>query len=253
MNKYSNDFINSIPLMVNQATAVATSMKVLHRGGDFSIRAAVHFASTVGEAVSTGADLSATDAGNGVEFTVVEATAATAAGSAITGATLTLGCATVCQVRGGVISGIEVTSNLTTAVSITINGRSFHTSTTGPGRDGENVATELAAVINGSGTWDPLPHYTAVANGLATGLVTLEPNDEYATGLSIITTAAASTYRPMLGLCQGVINIQGSKLSTNTPKYIGVICGESTAAVGKAVFFERGNGRFPGAIVNVTT
>jgi hypothetical protein len=250
--KYSNEF-NSIPLMVNQATAAATSAKVPYTGGDFSIRCAVHFASSVGEAVSTGSDLSATDAGNGVEFTVLEATAASAAGSAITGATLTLGVATVCQTRGAVITGIEVTSNLTTAVSININGVDYHTNTSGPGRDGENVATELAAVLNGRGTNEPIPHYQAVANGLATGLVIFEPTDEYATGIKLITTAAGSTYRPLCGICQGVINISAAKLSTNTPKYIAVVCGESSAAVGKAVFLERGFGRFQGAVVNVTT
>jgi hypothetical protein len=257
--KYISDYLNIIPLQINQATAAATSAKVrVDRGGggDFSILCQVGFHTTVDIGGCTGGDLSATDAGNAIDFTVVEATAASAAGSAITGATLTLGPATVCVSRGGVISAIEVTSNLTTAVSITVNGRAYHTDTAGPGRDGENVATELAAILNGRGTNEPIPHYEAIANGYTTGLVVLHPTDDQATGLTIVTTAAGSTYRPLPGIAQGCINIQMSKLSSNTPKYIGVVCGESSAAVGRAVSlcrFPTANGSFPGAVVNVTT
>lgn len=244
------------PLQLNQATAAATSEKILvNGGGDFSILCQAGFHSTVGLAGVAGADYSATKAANAIEFSVVEATAASAAGSVISGATLSLGPATVCVVRGGAISVIQVNSALTTAVVVTINGRDYHTNTTGPGRDGENVATELAAVINGRGTNEPLLHYEAVANDLASGLISLRPNDDQGTGLTIVSTAAAGTAVPLPGLCQGVINVQLSKLSSNTPKYIGVTCGESTGVVGRAVSmvrFPTGNGT-PGAIVNCTT
>lgn len=257
--KYLSDYLNIIPLQVSQGTAVGTSAKVRFDkggGGDFSILCQAGFHTTVDLGGCTGGDYSATDAGNAIDFTVVEATAASAAGSAITGATLTLGPSTVCVSRGGAISAIEVTSNLTTDVSVNINGYDYHTSTTGPGRDGENIATELAAVINGRGTNRPLAHYEALPNIYSTGLVLLSPTDDQGTGITIITTAAGSTYRPLPGLTQGCINIQCSKLSSNTPKYIGVICGESTAIVSRAVSlvrFPTAGGAFPGAVVNVTT
>lgn len=245
------------PLQLNSATAAATSEKIRIDGGnDFSILCQAGFHSTVGlSECSSNADWSATDAGNAITFSVVESTAASAVGSAIAGATLTLGPSTVCVVRGGAISVIQVNSALTTVVSVTINGQSYHTNTTGPGRDGESVATELAAVINGRGTNEPLLHYEAIPNGLATGLITLRPNDDLGTGLTIESTAAASTMVPFPGLCQGYINVQLSKLSSNTPKYIGVACGESTAQVGRAVSMVRFPSGFgtPGAVVNCTT
>jgi hypothetical protein len=254
---YPLDRVRIDPLQLNSATAAATSEKIrIHGGRDFSILCQAGFYSTVGlsEAASN-ADWSATDAGNAISFAVVESTAASVAGSAITGATLTLGPSTVCVVRGGAISVIYTNSVWTTAISVSINGRSYNLNTTGPGRDGEAVATELAAIINGRGTWEPLPHYEALANESVTGLVTIRPKDDMATGLTITSSAAAGTVVPWPGLCQGVINVQLSKLSTETPKYIGVTCGESTAVVHRAVSMVRyptANGT-PGAIVNCTT
>jgi hypothetical protein len=254
---YPLEKIRIDPLQLNSATAAATSEKIRIDGGkDFSILCQVSFHSSVGLAeCSSNADWSATDAGNAVAFQVVESTAASAAGSAITGATLSLGPATVCVVRGGVLSVLQMTSALTTAVGITINGMNYHTNTTGPGRNGEDVATELAAVINGRGTWEPLPHYEAIANSLASGLVTLRPKDDLGTGLTIECSAAAATLVPFPGICQGVINVQLSKLSSNSPKYIGVTCGESTAVTARAVSMVRypSGGGTPGAIVNCTT
>ncbi len=254
------DTIRIDPLQLNQATVAGTSAKIRFDsggGGDFSILCQAGFVATDGfSAASTIADLSATDAGNAISFAVVEATAASAAGSAITGATLTLGPSTVAVTRGCVMSIVEVTSDLTTAVTITINSRSYNLNTTGPGRDGENVATELAAVINGRTTWEPLPHYEAIANDLATGLITLRPKDDLGTGLTIETSAAGSTIVAYPSFCQGKINVQVSKLSTNTPKYIGVTCGESSGVVVRAVSmvrFPSGNDAFPGAVVNCTT
>jgi hypothetical protein len=245
------DNIRIVPFGSKYGTAVSTSESLPYKGGDFSVLCEVNFSGTTVPA-ATGADLSATDAGNGIDFTVYEGTVSSAAGTAITGATLTLGCGTVCYTRGAVVGMIEVTSNLTTAVSININGIDYHTNTTGPGRDGENVATELAAVINGRGTNQALPHYTAYANELTTGVVTLKPNDNDGTGVTIYTTAAASTFRPFAGFAQGVININAGKLSTATPKFLTVVYGEATADCKRAAYLVT-DGKTPGAIVNVTT
>lgn len=258
---YPLDKIRIDILHLGQATVASTSQKIrVDRGGggDFTILCQAGFVSTDGmSAASTIAELSATDAGNAIAFSVVEATAASAAGSAITGATLSLGPSTVAVTRGCVMGILEVTSDLTTADTLTINGIAYHTATTGPGRDGENVATELADIINGGTTRSPkLPHYEAIANDLATGLVTLRPDDDLGTGLTIVTTAAGATIVAYPCYSQGKINIQGSKLSTNTPKYIGVICGESSGVVVRSVSmvrFPTGGDAFPGAVVNVTT
>jgi len=258
---YPLDKIRIDPLQLNSATAAATSEKIRVDGGkDFSILCQAGFFSTVGLAeCSSGADWSATDAGNAIAFSVVEATAASAAGSAITGATLSLGPATVCIVRGGAISVLQISTLMTTAVSVTINGRSYHLATSATGRDAENAATELAAIINGTATYvatsEGVPHYEAIANDLTTGLISFRPKDDLGTGLTIESTAAAGTAVPFPGLCQGVINVQLSKLSTNSPKYIGVVCGESSAVVHRAVSMVRypAGGGTPGAIVNCTT
>lgn len=258
---YPLDNIRIDPLHMGQATAVATSQKIRidkGGGGDFSVLIQAGFVATGGlDAASTIADLSATDAGNAVAFSVVEATAASAAGSAITGATLSLGPATVAVVRGCALGMLQVTSDLTTADTLTINGIGYHTATTGPGRDGENVATELAAVLNGETTRSPkMLHYEAIANDMGTGLISLRPDDDLGTGLTIVTTAAAATIVAYPGYAQGKINVQVSKLSTNTPKYIGVVCGESSGVVVKTVSLVRypsGKDAFPGAVVNCTT
>lgn len=251
MSKFVNDQIRITPLGIKYGTAVATSEPFEYKGGDFSVLFQCNFAATTVPA-GTAADYSATDAGNGIAFTVLEGTAASVAGSAITGATLTLGCGTVCYTRGGVIGMIEVTSNLTTAVSINVNGIDYHTNTTGPGRDGENVATELAAVLNGRGTNEAVAHYTAYPNEVTSGVVVLRPNDNQGTGVTIYTTAAGSTYRPFAGMAQGVININAGKLSTNSPKFISVTFGEATADCARSAMVIQ-DGRFPGAVVNVTT
>jgi hypothetical protein len=257
---YPLDKIRIDPLQLNSATAAATSEKIRIDGGrDFSILCQAGFYSTVGLAeCASVADWSATDAGNAIAFAVVEATAASAAGSAITGATLSLGPSTVCVSRGGAISVLLVSSLMTTAVTVTINGKGYHLATSATARDAEVAATELAAIINGTATYstqEPLPHYEAIPNEITTALITFRPKDDLGTGLTIETTAAAATSVCFPGLCQGVINVQLSKLSTNSPKYIGVTCGESTGVVHRAVSMVRyptGNGT-PGAIVNCTT
>ncbi len=258
--KYISDHLNIIPLSIFQDTAAVTSEKVrVDRGGggDFSILCQAAFYTTAAPTLAgtTAADQSATKAANVAVFTVYEATAASHAGSAISGATLSLGPSTVYVVRGGVISVVHITSALTTAETLTINGKDYHTDTTGPGRDGTVVATEVAAVLNGRTTNDKMLHYEAIANDLSSGLISIRPDDDLGTGLTMSATAAG-LYRTLPGLCQGVINIQMSKLSTNTPKYIGVIISETTGVVSKAVSlcrFPTGGGAFPGAVVNVTT
>lgn len=259
--KYLSDHLNIIPLTIVQDTVAGTSLKVKHFGGDFSILCGAQFAATgaIGLPGSTAADYSASKTDNVAVFTVVEATASTAAGSAISGATLSLGPATVNVIRGAAIGLFEITSGLTTTVSITINGKDYHTATTGPGRDGTAVATEVQTVLNGGATGatkvDKIPHYEALANAQSSGVITLSPDDDMATGLTI-SASAAGLYRPLGGICQGCINIQGSKLSTNTPKYIGVVIAETTGVVAKSVHLARfpsAGGAFPGAVVNVTT
>jgi hypothetical protein len=252
MSKFINDQdIRITPLGMKYGTVISTSEAFQYKGGDFSVLCQCNFAATTVPA-GTSADYSATKADNGVAFSVLEGTAASVAGSAITGATLTLGCATVCYTRGGVIGMIEVTSNLTTAVTINVNGIDYHTNTTGPGRDGENVATELAAVLNGRGTNEAVAHYTAYPNELTSGVVVLRPNDNLGTGVTIYTTAAASTYRAFAGMAQGVININAGKLSTNSPKFISVSIGEATADCARSAMVIQ-DGKFPGVVVNATT
>ena len=258
--KYLSDHVSIIPLSIFQGTVAVTSEKVrVDRGGggDFSIlcQAALYTTAAPGLAGTTAANQSATKVNNAIEFAVYESTAASHAGSAISGATLSLGAATAYTVRGGVISVIEITSGLTTAETLTINSRNYHSDTTGHGRDGTVVATEVAAILNGRGTNAALLHYEAIANDLASGLVSLRPSDDLATGLTMSATAAG-LYRTLPGIVQGCINIQMSKLSTNTPKYIGVITAETTGVCAKAVSlcrFPTGGGAFPGAVVNLTT
>jgi hypothetical protein len=255
--KYLSDYANIIPLTIVQDTVAGTSVKVKHYGGDFSILCGAQFAATgaIGLVGSTAADYSASKANNVAEFSVVEATSSTSAGSVISGATLSLGCATANVIRGAAIGLFEITSGLTTAVSITINGKDYHTATTGPGRDGTAVATEVAKFLNGGATGatkiDKILHYEALPNAQSSGVITLSPDDDQATGITM-SASAAGLYRPLGGICQGCINIQGSKLSTNTPKYIGVVIAETTGVVAKSVHLVRG-GAFPGAVVNVTT
>lgn len=255
---YPLDKIRIDPLTLNQCTVAGTSAKIRHMGGDFTILCQAGFCATVHglSAASTIADLSCTDAGNAISFAVVEATAASAAGSAISGATLDLGPSTVAVSRGMVMGMIQVTSNLTTADNLTVNGIAYRTATTGPGRDGSAVATEVAAVLNGETTRSQkILHYTAVANDLATGLITIRPDDDLGTGLTIEATAGDATYVIFPAFSQGKINVKAARLSTNSPKFIGVTCGESSGVVTRAVSmvrFPSGADAFPGAVVTTT-
>lgn len=257
MGKYITDIGNIIPLDIVQCTAAGTSVKVKHMGGDFSILCGVKGAATVIGAVGEGAEYSCTKTDNVVSFAVVEATSSTSTGTAISGATLSLGPATALTIRGGCIGFLEISSELTTSVNVTINGRDFHTANTGTGRDVADVATECAHIINGLATGatapDKLPHYEVLPNAQSSGVLTISPDDDLATGITM-SASAAGVWRPLIGICQGCINVQGSKLSTNTPKYIGVTVTETTAAaLGKSIHLCRAHGAFTGAVVNCTT
>lgn len=72
------------PLYVAAATAASTSDKIRHYGGDFEILCQVGFCSSNGNGVYA-TDLACTAVANVAEFSVCEATAATAAGTVITG------------------------------------------------------------------------------------------------------------------------------------------------------------------------
>lgn len=240
------------PLFANFSTAAATADgKVLLNGGqDFSVMCYTRFGATVSSGVSA-------SVANYVQFSVTEGTAASANGSVISGATVTLGAATVVQCRGIHTAMLLVTSNLTTATKITINGIDYQTTQTGVGTSGEGVAEKLASAINGNATSDKLPHYRAAANYGATGQILIEPDDDMGTGLTLIATAAGSTIVPYMIKGFGCIDVAGSKLSTNTPKYIGVQVSTyaGVTAVNAAFLVRRPSAApcFPGRVVSITT
>jgi hypothetical protein len=159
-----------------------------------------------------------------IHYSVYESTGASA-GSAISGATLMLGAATAYKARGVACGWILVTSNagFTTAKTVSINGISYNLLDSGPTLvDGSVVAAQLASCINGAkGTFKKLPHYTAMANIPSSGYVYLTPDDDQATGLTII-ASAVSTYTILMKKLQGFIDIDPSKFSTCSPKYITV-------------------------------
>lgn len=222
--------------------------------GDFSILVGAH------TQLGTAAVMS-TDSGtwvNNIKFSVYEGTAATHAGSAISGATLSLGCATAGVIRGAVDAIVYVSSNLTTAQTLTINGITYHTTLTGPGRDGSAVSAEYVAKINGSAAGFPkLPHYKAHSTGggfaAATGAFYIAPDDDEATGLTITMSAVTDTAVPYWHKLQGKIDINAHALSTNTPKWLTVR--NATHAGNTAVLYSfllRG-GRTPGALTTLNT
>jgi len=204
------------PVLTHYTSAAATSLTKVNIGGnvDFGVLCRL-----MPGTVSTG--FTATEA-NYALYSVLEATAATANGSVISGATLVLGCATAGQIRGGAAVLLRVTSDLTTATKISINGIDYQTTQTGVGTSGEGVAGKLASAINGNATSRKLDHYKAVANFSDTGLILVEPDDDMGTGLTIETTGAGSTIVPYCYSLQGVIEVAAHTLSTNAPKYIGV-------------------------------
>lgn len=218
------------PLYLDSATisTVSTNMpgRTRYFGGDVSIYCAVHPGT-----VAIG--LSASVAG-GYDFVVHEATASTGVASDISGATLNLGAATVCQAVGVNRAIVKIASDVATTVGLTVNGITYHT--TAVGASAMNGSLKMARALNGYGTSVKLPHYRAVGDYTATDLMLIEPDDEFSTGLTLETSAAAATAVVYMPLLSGCINIAAGKLSTNSPKYLGVsfkpLTGLATGAAG---------------------
>lgn len=224
---YPSEKIRVTPLLVNFSTLAATSLigKTRLRGhGDFSVLCGV-----LGGTVSTARTATAACK---YDFSVIESTAASAAGSAISGATMTLGAATALTLRGAVNAICKVATNLATTVNLTVNGLTYHISTAGA--TAKNGAVALAEALNGGCTGATavakVPHYSAIHTFASANLVLLTADDDQGTGLTITTvTGGVQVFQNHL---QGVIDVQLSKLSTNSPKYIGVACTTHAGATG---------------------
>ena len=222
--------------------------------GDFTVLVGAHLGSTasaIGGGYGTGVAA--------IKFSVYEATSSTSAGSAISGATISLGAATAAVLRGLYDCVIAVTSNLTTTEEITINGFAYHTTLTGPGQDGSDVAAELCNKFNGRSTVQcKIPHYSATCTTLGvwagtSGLVYIYPDDAQATGLTISMAAAGATILPGMNRLQGKISVNGHALSTNRPKWINVTNSTYPGTTGTIYAFLLRDGGTPGALVSVNT
>jgi hypothetical protein len=167
---------------------------------------------------------------------------------------MTLGAATAFVTRGAVNMVCKVASDLATTVNLVVNGITYHT--TAAGATALNGAACLAKNINGQLGSRKLPHYSAFANYSSANLMLLTADDDQGTGLTVVTvTGGVQTF---LNDLQGVINIQGAKLSTNVPKYIGVGCTSLTASdtsirFAQMVSWPTGRPGMPGVVVNCTT
>lgn len=249
---YPADKIRVTPLLIQFGTAASTSLigKTRFRGqGDFTVLCGVN-AGTVSTAVT------ATAAAK-YDFSVVEATAATAAGSVITGATMTLGAATALTSRGNVSLLCKVASDLATTVNLTLNGLTYHISTAGA--TAKHGASALAEAINGGCTGgtavDKLPHYMAIKDFSSANLMLVTADDDQGTGITAVATSGG--VQIFVNDLQGVINIQQSKLSTNSPKYIGVALTTQAAATGvryaQMISWPSGKPGIPGQRVDCNT
>jgi hypothetical protein len=251
---YPSEKIRITPLLGVSSTAGGTSLvgKTRINGQqDFSVRLFVHG----GTAGAT--EVTATAAANW-DFSVVEATAATAAGSVITGATMTLGAETALTLRGAVNLVCKVASNLATTVNLSLNGLSYHISTAGA--TAKNGAVALSEAINGGCTGATavakLPHYTAVHTYSSANLMLITADDDQGTGITAVATSGG--VQIFVNQLQGVIDIQSAQLSTNTPKYVGVACtaltGIDTSIItAELISFPTAKPAFPGRKVSVTT
>jgi hypothetical protein len=178
---------------------------------------------------SAGTAISCT-AVNVAQFALYESTASSHAGSAITGATLAIGAATAYKPRSANWMSLTMTSNVTTAMKLHINGFEYYCTVSGVGSSGENVAGQIASAINGKGTFTKLPHYSAVANWGSSGIVLIQSDDGMGTGLTLA-TAGATDFKPY-AVFTGAIDLKPGMLSTNTPKFIGIsltTCAGATA------------------------
>jgi hypothetical protein len=215
MKLYENFRIE--PLMSLSNTAASTTI----RKTKWNDEDRMLFVCKFGGASPGGTAMSCTEV-NVAQFALMEATASTSNGSLITGGTMSLGPTTAYQVNGGAVAlTITLTSAVTTAMNLHLNGIIYHTTLTGPGGAGEDVATQLAAIINGKGTWTPLPNYVAVPNFGTTGIVGIFPSNPYGTGLSC--TAAATDYKPRSLGFVGAIELNAYSLSTVYPKFVGCV------------------------------
>ncbi len=203
------DKINVTPLLRTFTTAAATAIhKVKWTDEDRML-----FVCSQGGATAASSALSATLI-NATTFTLLEATAATANGSAISGAAIVIGPTTAHQVVSAQGLLIRNTSSLTTAQTLEINGISINTTATDA--SGELTSTRVAAKINAAG----IPHVTAYANYTDTGLTAVFPSDGLGTGISA--TSTGGDYQLWVTNSVGAIELNPQSLSTNTPKFIGV-------------------------------
>lgn len=223
MNKiYEN--IRIEPMININNTAAATSPRKVLWNDDKSMLFYFKF----GGASPTGTAISCTEV-KMCQMTLYEATASSHAGSAITGATFTIGCQTAYEPRSAESLILTMTSLVTTAHTLHINGYEYKVLVSGVGSSGENVATQIAGAINGQGTHTKLPHYSAKANFTDTGIVLVYPDDGQGTGLTIA-TAAATFFKTRVPAFTGCIELKAESLSTNTPKWIGVSLSVSSGA-----------------------
>jgi hypothetical protein len=227
--------------------------------GDFTILVGAHSYPSTADTWATSLQ-SGTGVSN-IHFAVYEATAATHAGSAISGATISLGAATAGTLRGLYDAFIAVGDQLATTVKLTINGIAYHQTATYTG--GTLAAAGLAGIINGQSTepgHQKLPHYKADVGPTGTsfgasGIIYLHPDDDQATGLTIVMDAVTDTAVPHWSKLQGKISINGHALSTNTPKWLSVrnatLAGSTAVAVYS--FLLRDGAATPGALVALNT
>lgn len=202
------------------AAASAACGKVLLEGhSDFDVLVSVQCGT-----VATG--ITAT-AANVFSYSITESTAASAAGSAITNANLTLGASAAFTARGMVNCCLEVTSDCATTAGVTLNGITYRT--TAAGATALTGAAKVARAINGYGTSEELPHYTAIGEYASHLTVLVTPSDDQATGL-VGSCTAGSGIRVLMTNLQGVVHVPLGLLSTNTPKYIGITAAANTAA-----------------------
>jgi len=213
------------PLIANSNTAAATSpRKIKWSADDYRMG----FVCKLQGAPVTGTALSAT-AVQLCQFSLTEATAASHAGSVITGATMTLGCATAYKPRSADAMVLIITSAIGSGASFTVNGQGFHCGTVDAATTGEGCASALAVAINGGGTQEKLKHYSAIGNWTDTGIVLIYPDDGMGTGLTC-TAANATDFKTRPLSYTGCIELKAESLSTNTPKWIGVTLSTMTNA-----------------------
>jgi hypothetical protein len=167
---------------------------------------------------------------------------------------MTLGAATAFVTRGAVNMVCKVSSALATTVKLVLNGATYQT--TAAGATGANGVTLLSKYINGTLGNNKLPHYTAIGSYSSANLMLITGDDDQGTGITAVTvTGGVQTF---LNDLQGVIDIQASKFSTNTPKYIGVACtaltgGDTAIRYAQLISVPNGKPAMPGVIVSCTT